>query len=202
MRQAAESEIIQLTMKIRNNEAIIPMKGNEVQVYNKSIMEEPIFDSMLLWADQIIVATNKKRIEINNRMRKLLSRGERPEDGDKVICLRNYWEEIGDDDNALVNGTIGTIQDSYESFINYPWGLHLNHEGPVEIIAGNFISDSGEMFPNLRMDKQDILTGEPALDYEDTWKIYQRIKNNAGITPPPLEFTYGYAITGHKSQRL
>ena len=40
---------------------------------------------MYEWADQILVGTNATRVAVNNQMRLLLGRGERPENGDKVI---------------------------------------------------------------------------------------------------------------------
>lgn len=86
MRQAAESEIIQLSMKIRNGEPIEYMKGNEVQIIHKSELNT----GMLQWADQILVATNNTRHAINMQMRQLLGLEGTPQDGDKMICLRNY----------------------------------------------------------------------------------------------------------------
>jgi exodeoxyribonuclease-5 len=87
MRQAADSEIIQLTMKIRNGESISLFNGDNVKVLSKDQLNTGI----LTWADQVLVATNAKRQAINNQMRMLYNHGGRPEDGDKVICLRNYW---------------------------------------------------------------------------------------------------------------
>ena len=115
MRQAAESEIIQLTMKIRNHETINYMKGQEVQVINK----DELNTGMLLWADQILTATNAKRLAVNNQMRSLLGRGPTPEDGDKVICLRNYWDDLSLNGDPLVNGTIGTLTNSFQTWRGY-----------------------------------------------------------------------------------
>ena len=68
MRQAEESEIIQLTMAIRQDKYVNEYRGKEVQV----ITEDDVVDGMYHWADQILVATNRKRLEINNFMRKAL----------------------------------------------------------------------------------------------------------------------------------
>lgn len=70
MRQATESEIIQLTMKIRDNQPIEYMKGTEVQVIKRSELNT----GMLQWADQVLVATNNTRNAINAQMRQLLGR--------------------------------------------------------------------------------------------------------------------------------
>ena len=194
MRQAQESEIIQLSMAIRENRPIEAFQGKEVQILNK----EELNTGMLTWADQILVATNATRVSINTQMRKLLNFGEKPQDGDKIICLRNYWDCFSDNEEPLVNGTIGILKDSFltkrylPSIVKSTDGL--SH---IDLIIGDFISDSGMYFHSLEMDKKMIDTGEFSLD----WKtVYQLNRNPKTRDIPPLEFTYGYAITCHKAQ--
>ena len=194
MRQAQESEIIQLSMAIRENRPIEAFQGKEVQILNK----EELNTGMLTWADQILVATNATRASINTQMRKLLNFGEQPQDGDKIICLRNYWDCFSDNEEPLVNGTIGILKDSFltkrylPSIVKSTDGL--SH---IDLIMGDFISDSGMYFHSLEMDKKMIDTGEFSLD----WKtVYQLNRNSKTRDIPPLEFTYGYAITCHKAQ--
>ena len=194
MRQAQESEIIQLSMAIRENRPIEAFQGKEVQILNK----EELNTGMLTWADQILVATNATRVSINTQMRKLLNFGEKPQDGDKIICLRNYWDCFSDSEEPLVNGTIGILKDSFltkrylPSIVKSTDGL--SH---IDLIMGDFISDSGMYFHSLEMDKKMIDTGEFSLD----WKtVYQLNRNPKTRDIPPLEFTYGYAITCHKAQ--
>ena len=194
MRQAQESEIIQLSMAIRENRPIEVFQGKEVQILNK----EELNTGMLTWADQILVATNATRVSINAQMRKLLNFGEKPQDGDKIICLRNYWDCFSDNEEPLVNGTIGILKDSFltkrylPSIVKSTDGL--SH---IDLIVGDFISDSGMYFHSLEMDKKMIDTGEFSLD----WKtVYQLNRNPRTRDIPPLEFTYGYAITCHKAQ--
>ena len=194
MRQAQESEIIQLSMAIRENRPIEVFQGKEVQILNK----EELNTGMLTWADQILVATNVTRVSINVQMRKLLNFGEQPQDGDKIICLRNYWDCFSDNEEPLVNGTIGILKDSFltkrylPSIVKSTDGL--SH---IDLIMGDFISDSGMYFHSLEMDKKMIDTGEFSLD----WKtVYQLNRNPKTRDIPPLEFTYGYAITCHKAQ--
>ena len=194
MRQAQESEIIQLSMAIRENRPIEAFQGKEVQILNK----EELNTGMLTWADQILVATNATRISINTQMRKLLNFGEQPQDGDKIICLRNYWDCFSDNEEPLVNGTIGILKDSFLTKRYLPSIVKsmdgLSH---IDLIMGDFISDSGMYFHSLEMDKKMIDTGEFSLD----WKtVYQLNRNPKTRDIPPLEFTYGYAITCHKAQ--
>ena len=194
MRQAQESEIIQLSMAIRENRPIEAFQGKEVQILNK----EELNTGMLTWADQILVATNATRASINTQMRKLLNFGEQPQDGDKIICLRNYWDCFSDNEEPLVNGTIGILKNSFLTKRYLPRIVKsidgLSH---IDLIMGDFISDSGMYFHSLEMDKKMIDTGEFSLD----WKtVYQLNRNPKTRDIPPLEFTYGYAITCHKAQ--
>jgi hypothetical protein len=191
MRQAAESEIIRLTMDIRAGKTIsYSPNGKEALVLDKSQLNT----GMLQWADQILVGTNAARININNQMRKLLGRGSRPEDGDKVICLRNYWDCLADNDDPLVNGTIGYLQNSFEDFVILPRNLGGSK---IDIINGDFVSDSDATFHRVHMDTKMILTGEKCVDFKTAYRMNKNPKT-AGLLP--LEFTYGYAITCHKAQ--
>lgn len=193
MRQAAESEIIQLSMKIRNGESIEYMKGNEVQIIHKSELNT----GMLQWADQILVATNNTRHAINMQMRQLLGLEGTPQDGDKMICLRNYWDTFSDCENALVNGTIGYLKDAYTRYVNIAPYKTVENSSRMPILTTYFISDSEETFGALNMDKYLIENGTGILD----WKNHYRMsKNKRLISSLPMEFAYGYAITGHKSQ--
>ena len=194
MRQAQESEIIQLSMAIRENRPIEVFQGKEVQILNK----EELNTGMLTWADQILVATNATRVSINAQMRKLLNFGEQPQDGDKIICLRNYWDCFSDNEEPLVNGTIGILKNSFLTKRYLPRIVKsTNGLSHIDLIMGDFISDSGMYFHSLEMDKKMIDTGEFSLD----WKtVYQLNRNPKTRDIPPLEFTYGYAITCHKAQ--
>ena len=190
MRQAQESEIIRVTMDIRNHKPLSLMDGNEVKILTKADLST----GMMQWADQMLVGTNQMRVALNNQMRELLGRGDAPEDGDKVICLRNYWSILAENEDPLVNGTIGYLQDSFESFNQLPWKMGGQR---IYTIQGNFLSDGGALYKNLDMDKKLILTGEKSLDWKTTWKLNSNPRTSMLV---PLEFTYGYAISGHKAQ--
>ena len=195
MRQAAESEIIQLTMKIRNGEELSYMQGKEVMV----IPKQELVTGHFQWADQIICATNTTRININNQMRSLLGfEGALPHDGEKMICLRNYWDDISNSGElALVNGMTGIIRTPFETFRDAPRYVKMrNHRIPL--IKGDFISEDGEQFSQVDMDKTLILTGEPFLDWRESYALGKLKMRIGDITP--RAFTYGYAITCHKSQ--
>ena len=190
MRQELESDIIRLSMQIRNHEPISYFNGKDAIVMPKKNLNTGV----LQWADQILVGTNATRININNRMRTLLGRGENPEEGDKVICLRNYWDIIADNEDPLVNGTIGYISSPYLTYNKTPYwtgGKIIN------VLSAEFTSDTCAYFDRLQMDKKQILTGERCLDYRTLFKLSSNPMTQHLV---PLEFTYGYAITTHKAQ--
>lgn len=194
MRQEAESEIINLTMNIRAGKPLTHYQGKEVQVLNK----DELTTGMLLWADQIICAKNETRIALNNQMRDLLGKSGGPQDGDKVICLKNNWDIYSVNDNPLVNGTIGYLKDSFSTYINLPRQITSNGQPKkLDILTANFISDTGEDYGILNMDKQLIITGVPGLDWKTSYKMGRNWRFQNKI---PDQFTYGYAITCHKSQ--
>lgn len=194
MRQAAESEIIQLTMKIRNGETIDTFHGNEVQVLEKGSLNT----GMLTWADQIICATNASRISLNNQMRNLLGYHGTPQNGERMICLRNYWEDLSDDGNsALVNGTTGIIQNPFETYRMAPGYVKMRSH-KMDEICGGFITDDGHTFNSVEMDRKMIETGEPCLDWRESYAL-GRLRNKIGDIAP-RHFSFGYAITAHKAQ--
>lgn len=190
MRQAQESEIIRFTMDIRAGKPLHPYIGKEVQILEKEDFQE----SMLTWADQVICATNEKRTNLNNQIRTMLEHEGLPQDGDKLICLRNYWDILGDNEDALVNGTIGHISNSYNTFFMLPYTFG---GGRIDEIKTTFTSDSGEVYNDLSLDTHMILTGEKCVDFKLAYRIN---KDEKYCIELPLEFTYGYAITCWKAQ--
>lgn len=193
MRQAEESEIIRLTMGIREQKPLRPVKGNEVQIVPAAALS----DGMLGWADQVLVATNFQRHSMNDFMRQMKGFGPDPCDGDKVICLRNYWDSWNyDNGDPLVNGTIGTIHNPRNDIIRVPY--YAYNKGVIHTLQATFTSDLGEHFGEVSMDPKIMLGGESELEWRDKYRLGQ-LKNRIGDVIPK-EFTYGYAITCHKAQ--
>jgi len=193
MRQAAESEIIQLTMKIRNGEEIDFCKGKEVIVVPKT----ELVTGHLTWADVIICATNKTRYNMNKQKRELLGFYGNLQSGEKVIIKRNYWDDCDEDGNALVNGTIGTVQNPFESFVQIP-NYIKNNRRELPLICCDFIPDGGKIFSNLDIDKDFLLKEEPCVDWRVSYQL-GKLKPKIGDILPK-QATYGYALTGHAAQ--
>lgn len=189
MRQAADSEIIQLATDIRNRKIIKPFRGTEVNVVPRSDLSEGMFT----WADQIICAKNATRREFNHYFRKMKWENDNistyPLVGDKVICLKNNWDQITEMGDALVNGTIGTIEDM-RTYPNEYLGMKCTIGFLPDTYDETDIRD--QEFHDLLIDWKLITTGEPTLNKENFSTFSKKLR--------PEQFDYGYVITCHKSQ--
>ena len=194
MRQAAESEIIQISMKIRNGEPIDFMKGKEVIIIPKSELVE----GHLTWADQILCGTNATRENINRQMREIYGFSGLPQDGEKMICLRNYWDDCADNGDALVNGTTGILRNPFETFRMIPNYIPIdNHR--MDVVQGDFVTSDGSTFNSVEMDKKLLIDGVKCITDGKILFRLGKLKNKIGEIVP-REFAFGYAITTHKAQ--
>ena len=192
MRQAAESEIIRLSMHIREGNGLetFPCSNQQVKVIKKNDIITGMYD----WADQIICATNKTRNEVNAAMRTLRGFGPTPQAEDKIISLSNHWDFCSETNSPLTNGSIGHITDSWIDTKYLP--RYLNHPNPVKIMYSNVQTDDGEFYKNIPIDYDYLITGKEVLSP----KLKYRMKRGKYSPDPPFDFAYGYAITCHKAQ--
>lgn len=176
MRQAQDSEIIRLSMDIREGKSLNCYHGKDVCVTSKS----KISDQLLLKADQVLCGKNVTRFDLNQRIRRAVW-GDKyqiaPINGDKCICLKNYWDK-----GNLTNGTIGTINKIYT----------MNTELLKPMLLGSFETDTGDTYDFLSMDYKIFTEGKTTVN-QDNWRQFAKYER-------PMEFDYGYAITVHKSQ--
>lgn len=192
-RQAQESEIIRLTMKIRAGEDIDYSTGDEVMVVHK----KDFVTGQMLWADTMICATNATRHGLNNQMRQLLGYNGVLQTGEKIIFKSNYWDLCTENGDALVNGTIGIVNNPFESFVRIP-SYVKNNRRDLPIIITNFTPDGGETFENIDIDKDFLLTEEPCMDWRVSYQL-GKLKSKIGDIIPK-HATYGYALTCHAAQ--
>ena len=184
MRQAQESEIIRLTMDIREGRGLTLQSGMEVRVVDQSELLKPGF---LSWADQIICGKNMTRSSINRFMRQEIMGfdTDEPVAGDRIICLRNNWDIINADGDSLVNGLSAKIDNVKYTFEN-PW----MKKTPVITFTPEW--DGAKPFIDIEADYKLFTESEPTVNRDNFKKIPKWLK--------PNEFDYGYAITCHKSQ--
>lgn len=117
MRQALDSEIVRLSMHIRQGRplATFDCQEQDVMILNKWELTSDI----MLWADQCLCARNETRIANNFHMRELKGFSGNPQIGEKIIGLTNHWDCVSDDNDKipLTNGSIAIIKNIYESFL-------------------------------------------------------------------------------------
>ena len=193
MRQAQDSEIIRLSMHIREGKSLETFQhaGEQVQIFDKS----QVVSGMYSWADQILCATNAQRTKINNFVRQQKGFGEEPEVGDKVISLRNHWDFASGSGNwALTNGSIGTIEYMTERPIWVP--KYIYDKGPIPYLFTDVVLDDGDKFNSIPIDYNSLKKGEMTLNPKQTY-LLNRQKD---LLDAPYEFAYAYAITAHKAQ--
>ena len=193
MRQAYDSEIIRFSMWIREGKPIneFPAAGEQVMFINPG----DITTGMYEWADQIIVATNAQRFEVNKFMRQIKGFGPEPQIGDKIISLRNQWEFLsyGADPSPLTNGSIGTISRLEKRNIRVPYWIS---DKSVPFLYTTMIDENENRFDCIPIDYTALTTGNKFLTPQQE---YAMLKANK-YPDPPFEFSYAYGITGHKSQ--
>ena len=195
MRQAQDSEIIRLSMHIREGKPISSFNftNQEVQCFSKS----QLTTGMYLWADQILCATNNTRFSINDTYRKIMGRGEEPEIGDKIIGLKNQWEHYSWDPYGniapLTNGTIGTISDFRKEELRPSFRVPKS----VPYLYTNMTTEDGYDFINTPVDYLSLTTGQKAFTGEEEYKI---MTDKRRMLDAPFEFSYAYAITVWKAQ--
>lgn len=185
MRQAQDSEIIRLSMDIRDNKPLQCFLGDEVQVINPYQLTE----AMYLWADQILVGKNITRHRVNSGMRQKILQANTMEPivNDRVICLHNDWDFVNEMGDPLINGLTGTLTN-----------VKIAHDVPFikDIVYADFLPDDANderaVFKNVKMDYKLFYNHEPTITKENFRKIPSAVH--------PEQFDYGYCITVHKSQ--
>lgn len=193
MRQAQESEIIRLSMHVRNRLPLytFPCNNEQVMIFNKSDFQLSMFN----WADQVLCATNKNKIKFNQKIRELRGLPETPQVGDKIINLHNEWDIGSTQGNSLTNGIIGTIKQMQVSHWTYPAWIR-GKKIVMPVLTATIVGDyEDEEFQMLTFDYNELLTGEAELSHKEEDRLFKTHKYAI-----PLHANFGYAITTWKAQ--
>lgn len=176
MRQAEGNSIIEWSMKVREGRRFKWENDDNVQV----VELEDVVDGMYHWADQIICATNRTRKGINSFMRQSLGfTNVLPQDGDKIIAVKNNWDRVHSEGFAWVNGTIGTVDN---------------------VVYGEDRGLFGQTFSaDVTPDYVDIPFFGVSMD-GNPFKGNPPMETGTGRGPKIEQVDFGYAITTHKSQ--
>ena len=181
VRQALDSPIIRLSVNIREGKWLEYGGPKECRV----MPPERVSDKLLMGADQVLCGKNITRHCLNERLRKIKF-GEqytnKPLEGDKIICLKNDWGTLADNEEPLINGMVGVLNN-----------IKLT-DGPLykPEMEADFTSNNNGLYKNLRMDYK-IFTEKETTVNKDNWMMYP--KNERAH-----EFDYAYAVTVHKYQ--
>lgn len=195
MRQAQESEIIRLSMHVRENKPLnsFPCVNEQVMLIDK----RAITGDVLKWADQILCATNRVKNDFNKKLRDLYGFEASPQLNDKIINLHNEWDISSTIGNPLTNGIIGNVKSISYDIWDYP-GFIRNTVGKISVpilwitISGD---EPDEEFQELPFDYQELISGTPSLTSREEYLILTKVK-----TAVPLHGNFGYAVTVWKAQ--
>lgn len=171
-RQALENPIIWLSQQVRQGkdidygnygETVVKMKYNDAP------------DELWQQADQVIVGTNKTRREVNKWFREMMghkSNSVFPVTGDRLICLRNRWDDGLVNGMALIATSDAVVSRDREKFI-------LNFE---TVGGGEYLN-----FKDMACSSSDVMGGvKLKMPYYEQKKL--------------VNIDYGYGITCHKAQ--
>lgn len=181
VRQALDSPIIRLSVDIREGKWLEYGGPKECRV----MPPERVSDKLLMGADQVLCGKNITRHCLNERLRKIKF-GEqyvnKPLEGDKIICLKNDWGTLADNEEPLINGMVGVLNN-----IKLEDGRLYK-----PAMTADFTSNNNGLYKDLRMDYK-IFTEKETTVNKDNWMMYPK---NARAH----EFDYAYAVTVHKYQ--
>lgn len=104
-RQAKENPIIWMATEVREGRRLAGGAYGESSVRAANSMAREDIAQLVLDCDQLLVGRNATRISSNSRARELLGRTDPlPQEGDKLVCLRN------DHETGLLNGQLWTCR--------------------------------------------------------------------------------------------
>ena len=181
VRQALDSPIIRLSVDIREGKWLEYGGPKECRV----MPPERVSDKLLMGADQVLCGKNITRHCLNERLRKIKfgeQYANKPLEGDKIICLKNDWGTLADNEEPLINGMVGILNN-----IKLEDGRLYKPE-----MTADFTSNNNGLYKDLRMDYK-IFTEKETTINKDNWIMYP--KNERAH-----EFDYAYAVTVHKYQ--
>lgn len=170
-RQAAGSPIISLATAVRERRDIVRGSYGDSRV----IARTDLSGEAVLAADQVLVGLNKTRASYNRRIRELKGiDGFYPQAGEKLICLRN------DRIKRLLNGSLWTVEKFHKR------SLKDEADSTSRMLVIPDDAPAGSPSTRIRVRDEFWSGSEADLSWEE----------RRGTD----EFTFGYALTVHKSQ--
>lgn len=219
MRQGDGSSIVENSMAIRNDlarDGFTFMNGNDLRIFGSKEFDQKIalkqffkekYQATNIDHIKVIAWTNRKVVEYNHYIRKLLygENADRFVKGERLIMNKPFEAHINDEDRELLTTNmevtvksfeVKTVKHSslefyaYRAVIEYVNLFGTKKTGRIIILHEN----SEKAFQSkLNELKQRAITG-PTSERRDRWKVFY------GLLRSVADVQYAYAITAHKSQ--
>lgn len=180
-RQAGESAIIRLATMARQGE---PISFGQYDAYVWKMRKMDVTPEQALRGGQVICGMNATRLQLNNAMRRAAGLGDGPlpsGPAEKIVCLKNQ------NDLGLINGMFLSLDDVvdegslfFSAAVADEDGKPVGPPGP-EGKPGRLRIYKGHFEDHLAFDRG---------RHDRDWKAKRSLS----------EATFGWAITGHKSQ--
>lgn len=182
-RQAQDNPIIRMSMDIREGRPLGKGQHGDSLVIDRQVAGRDRLQQIVLGADQLLCGLNRTRMTYNERVRALKGlRGKKepwhPTQGDRLICLRNNREK------QLLNGSLWTLDKAV-------------HKVDRLRLDANSLDESVKMMGlhgEYMQPRYEALTVRDAFFNGTEGDLDWRARKKGH------EFTYGWAITCHKSQ--
>ena len=170
-RQAEGSPIIRMATAVRQGEALTVGSFGASSVLKRADLDR----DAVLKVDQVIVGRNRTRHAYNRRIRELNGVSNRlPVDGDRLICLRN------DKNKRLLNGSMWVVK----KVLKQSGRAKLPNTVKLVVAPDDF---------GVRPREVEVIVREEFFDGTEDQLNWQDTKGTE-------QFTFGYAVTCHKSQ--
>jgi len=191
VRQQEDNPIIKLSTMAREGKPVPfgNFGGRAYVVYGGKFTGERR-QGLLKRCDQIICGLNRTRTKINEEVRSVCGFHGLPQDGEKLICTFNNWEQYIDGEMRfnLVNGIIGTAVDPFydpERFMGFT-------QFKPDFLDG--------LCPDaLPFDTGIFESGEYRYKHGDTFAKFDENGEPTGVFTLN-RFEFGYCISCHKAQ--
>ncbi len=191
VRQQQDNPIIKLATLAREGKPIPfgSFGGQAYVIYGRKFLGERR-QGLLTRCDQIICGLNRTRTRINEEVRRINGFEGLPQDGEKLICTYNNWEQYIDDEMRfnLVNGIIGTAIDPFYDHDTYMGFMQFKPDFLDGVCPDALPFDTG-VFEN----------GEYRYKHGDTFAKFDENGEPTGVFQLN-RFEFGYCISCHKSQ--
>lgn len=175
-RQARDNPIIRMSMQVREGKGLIPGWYGESRILtHKMIKEEGAYLTPQA-ADQLLVGLNRTRVAYNQRMRKILRGDGKLPDGGPLPVVGDKLVCLRNDHKiSILNGTLWVVEE-----------VKTIAAKMVTMAVKSLDDESDTNIREVRVREEFFCGGESGIPWQELKGTQQ--------------FTYGYALTCHKSQ--